>query len=155
MKNQLQYSRKDRISQNHKYLLIFVWKIHQGLRNGTDPEILRNYLEYSWNTDLRNHLLNEEILISSNLKTPHPVTDMLFQFHETFRNKVKQALNPNCEDISTALENLCILFIEMVRHEERKVKPYLIEQLREEILEEYDKDDHSVHPKFLPEFWKN
>lgn len=153
MNNQLKNQKKRGISSSHRHLLIIVWKIHQGIRNGTDKATLRAYLEHIWDTELRGHFLNEEIFISSNIKHNHAVTDTFFHRHGLFRKKVKQALDPQNENLVDTLENLCILLIEMVRYEERVLKPFLSNYVSDDLLEEYDEDDTVAHQGFLPQFW--
>jgi len=153
MNNQLKNQKRDRVSHSHRHLLGIVWKIHQGIRNGAENEILREYLQHVWNTELRDHFLHEEIFISSNIKHNHPVIDTFFQYHVLFRKKIKQALDPKKEDLKNTLENLCILLIEMVRYEERRLKPYLCQFVSEEMIAAYHENDDGEHQVFSPKFW--
>jgi regulatory protein YycI of two-component signal transduction system YycFG len=125
MKAQIHPTNMERISSPHRNLLKFVWKIHQGLRNDFEDQFLRKMVHNYWCQELKDHLYYEEISISTNLNNDDPIAKKFFQFHMLLRKRMVNVLDDQSSNLKDDLELLCLLLIEMVRYEEKHIKPYV------------------------------
>jgi hypothetical protein len=55
------------LSKEHHGSLLFGWKIKQGLRNGTDPKIIAQFIEWFWQNELQDHFKKEEQVLAAQI----------------------------------------------------------------------------------------
>jgi hypothetical protein len=105
-------------SREHHDVLLFVWKIRQGLRNEIPVERIIPYGHWYFETYMKDHFQTEEEGFKNIIPSSHP---MLVQMTEDHR-KIETAmagLSPTA--IASDLENLAALIETHIRFEERKL----------------------------------
>src|SRR5690606_21106480 len=144
------------LSREHHFGLLFCWKLRQGLKNGADLEVMRDYVRYFWNNILKEHCQEEEWLMERLL--PHDDTQRA-RLHE--EHKLIETLVELIEDGSPMNKDLFKVLdkdlVDHIRWEERELFPYLQTiapaddlELAGQLLE------HKHDPRldnFTPEFW--
>lgn len=144
------------LSREHHFGLLFSWKIKQGIARQADHQVLRNYVGYFWNHNLREHLEKEEAILQQIL----PVTDKLrgrvMQEHALIRSLVG-CLETEPENPVFLLETLQTFLKDHIRFEERIFFPYLEQQATPEQLQYIGllTQEHAGPPTddFEPAFW--
>jgi hemerythrin-like domain-containing protein len=113
------------LSRDHHEGLLFVWKIRQGLDNGTSIEKLRDYANWFWKNHIKAHFFQEEKLLLPVLPTGDPKAAKLISDHADIREIILTiGKEPERYDffwLSNLLES-------HIRFEERELFPY-VEQL--------------------------
>ncbi|WP_276498990.1 hemerythrin domain-containing protein [Pontibacter litorisediminis] len=146
------------LSREHHFGLLFAWKLRQGLKNGTDLEVLRAYVRYFWNNILKEHCQEEEWLLERLL--PHDDTQQarLQEEHkliEALIELIEQGSRMN-KDLFKVLEQD---LVDHIRWEERELFPYLQAMAHSDDLELAGQLlEHRHDPRvdtFTPEFWTN
>jgi hemerythrin-like domain-containing protein len=146
------------LSWEHHDGLVMALRLEKGLENGTNLEILKNYLEAKWNHGLKNHFESEENLLIQPIHyyepDSEPILEMLRQ-HKMITELVKSiAVSPN----NVNIEKFIATLREHIRFEERELFPY-IEALLEPELKDKIAQCLSIHyvkcdKGWDPEFWK-
>ena len=144
------------LSREHHFGLLFAWKLKQGLAKKVSLEILRKYVLYFWDKNLRKHLLAEEELLLYVLPENDTLQIQFLHEHELIRDLVQQI--ENREQLSELLiEALQILINDHIRFEERNFFPHLEQHCSPQKLEEIGKHLAEEHTEpdddFQPEFW--
>ncbi|MGV3539222.1 MAG: hemerythrin domain-containing protein [Rufibacter sp.] len=144
------------LSREHHFGLLFCWKIRQGLNKGTDLNLLRAYVRYFWDTILKAHCQEEEVLLARLLPQDHDVRLRLEEEHRLMEKLVDliQEGSPRNKDLFKVLDKDLTAHI---RWEERELFPYLQTLVPAEELELAAKLlAHEHEPRedtFTPEFW--
>jgi hemerythrin-like domain-containing protein len=146
------------LSWEHHDGLVIALRLEKGLENGTNLEILKNYLEAKWNHALRDHFLSEEsyLIQPVNYYEPDsaPIQEMLRQ-HELITKLVDTISDkPNKANI----EKFIAALRQHIQFEEKELFPY-IESLLEPELKDKIAQCLSIHyvkgdKGWDPEFWK-
>ncbi|NEM99099.1 hemerythrin domain-containing protein [Pontibacter burrus] len=144
------------LSREHHFGLLFCWKIRQGLKNGTDLEVLRSYVRYFWENILKEHCDEEEWLLERILKTDDTLRGRLAEEHKlihTIIELIKEG-SPMNKQLFEVLERD---LTDHIRWEERELFPYLQAVVDpEELASSADLLNHNHDPRqdnFTPEFW--
>lgn len=145
------------ILHHHHYLLLFAWKIKQGLINNSSSQLLRDYIKYFFNTSLSKHLQQEEEILLKELQENDHARKKLIFSHDTIRGKIEEILNTSAPE-PELLESFCKTLIEAVRYEENRFFPYLEEKLdglqNSWVKYQLAELDEEITDEFQPEFWK-
>lgn len=146
------------LSQEHHFGLLFCWKIREGLKNGTDLKVMRNYVCYFWSTILQEHCEEEEWLLKRLLPTSDTAQIRLKEEHRLLQDIIEiicegKHLNVTEDLFQTLQQDL----VDHIRWEERELFPYLQDVVSADELELTGKLlEHKHVPRkdtFTPEFW--
>lgn len=142
------------LSREHHLGLLFCWKINQGLKLQVETLRLKKYLNYFWDAHLKDHFLNEEVLLFNRIDVAvcrHAKTD-----HLAITMQIEKINNTNAE--ASVFKILVDMLANHIRFEERIVFPILETQLAGStlqgvalFLEREHKD--SFKDEFSDEFW--
>ena len=118
------------LSREHHDGLLFCWKIKQGLGNGTDAAMLRNFTMWYWRYHMNPHFLREEKILLPRI-SDHSLAGQLKKEHDDITDLIL-ALDKNPDK---DLFSILILFVtNHIRFEERHVFGYLEKILSEDQL---------------------
>jgi hypothetical protein len=121
--------------QNHDVLL-FVWRIRQGMIHGIPPSRIRQYCDWLWNNQLREHYDKEKTAFLTVLDPSDVFLTDVVNGIESIENKFEEvADNGSYFDISRLAE---IVYYH-VRFEERYFLPHIEKTLNDRQLEEIGK----------------
>lgn len=144
-----------KLSRDHHFSLLFSWKIRKGLKQGTDPGRIREYVKYFWETDMCAHFREEEEILFA------PLNDAFVQRaiddHRKIREMIGQLQSAiPAEAIAAQLGDLADAVDRHVRYEERELFPHLERELTEAQLEAIGAAMHAVaapREEYADEFW--
>ena len=144
------------LSREHHFGLLFCWKLRQGLKNGTDLEVMRAYVRYFWDNILKEHCQEEEWLLERVLPNDDTQRARLHEEHkllEALVELVEEGSRMN-KDLFRVLEQD---LNDHIRWEERELFPYLQAAAHSDDLELAGQLlAHKHDPRndtFTPEFW--
>lgn len=144
------------LSREHHFGLLFCWKLRQGLKNGTDPEVMRAYVRYFWDNILKEHCQEEEWLLERLLPTDDTQRLRLAEEHRLIQalvELIEEGSRMNKELFKVLDQDLT----DHIRWEERELFPYLQAIAPPDDLELAGKLlEHKHDPRadnFTPEFW--
>ncbi|WP_347160026.1 hemerythrin domain-containing protein [Pontibacter chitinilyticus] len=144
------------LSREHHFGLLFCWKLRQGLNNGTDLQVLRDYVRYFWDTILKDHCEEEEWLLQRLLPENDAQRIRMEEEHHLLYGIV-HLISHNKRLTRDLFETLQQDLNDHVRWEERELFPYLQATAPADELEQAGKlleYRHTVHTDtFTPEFW--
>lgn len=69
------------LSREHHEGLLAVWKIRQGLRNGTDTNTIARFVQWFWQEHLHTHFQQEETVLMP-LLPGEPLLHRMMEEHE-------------------------------------------------------------------------
>jgi hypothetical protein len=160
MKNAIAPQKRDKslvpLSREHHFGLLFCWKIRQGLKNGTDLELMRAYVRYFWETILKEHCEEEEWILKRVLRSDDTVRARLAEEHQLLHTIVDliNTGSPMNKELFKVLERD---LNDHIRWEERELFPYVQRMANPDELELTGKLlSHKHDPRldtFTPEFW--
>ncbi|HYG37157.1 MAG TPA: hypothetical protein VD908_01000 [Cytophagales bacterium] len=119
-------------TEEHNTILLFCWKIRQGLFQGTEPDLMVKYTQAFYRQFLFHHIEREEKYIFSKLPTYDPEILKLKKDHVMIERIII-----NIGTVSDTIRQLRLLASELRRHvliEERFFFERLEENLPEHIL---------------------
>jgi len=58
------------LSREHHFGLLFAWKVREGLKLNVETSRLNAYVNHFWEDHLKNHFLNEEVLLFNMINDP-------------------------------------------------------------------------------------
>lgn len=119
------------LSRDHHAGLLFCWKIKEGLKMDISFDRINSYISFFWNRHLKEHFVEEEILLFNQLdcsltrkgKCDHKVLTEWF-------NRAAQSGMAGEEEYYTFVE----LLINHIRYEEREIFPHLENEFAAETL---------------------
>lgn len=118
------------LSREHHDSLLFCWKIRQGLGNGTDTVMLRNYILWYWRHYMKAHFLQEEKVL-----LPYIADQTLALQLQKEHDDIKELIIVLDNDPDSNLFSILALFVSNhIRFEERYVFGYLENILSEDQL---------------------
>jgi hypothetical protein len=144
------------LSREHHFGLLFCWKIRQGLKNGTDLNLMRAYVRYFWETILKAHCEEEEWVLNRLLKTDDTVRARLEEEHQLLHSLVERINDgsPMNKELFKVLEQD---LTDHIRWEERELFPYLQAVAHSgdlELVGQLLRHKHDPRmDNFTPEFW--
>ena len=144
------------LSREHHFGLLFCWKIRQGLKNGTDLDLMRAYVRYFWENILKEHCAEEEWLLHRLLKKDDTIKERLAEEHRLLQTIVEliESGSPMNKELFKVLEKD---LNDHIRWEERELFPYVQAVANPDELELVGHLlSHKHDPRldtFTPEFW--
>jgi len=144
------------LSREHHFGLLFCWKLRQGLQNGSDLQVMRDYVRYFWDNVLKEHCYEEEWLLQRLLPDNNAMQIRIEEDHHLVHGIVHLICNrPRLtRDLFEALQQD---LNDHIRWEERELFSYLQTTAQSDELELAGKlleHRHPVHTdNFTPEFW--
>ena len=139
------------LSRDHHEGLLLVWKIRQGLRNGTDINLIADYTKWFWQKDLENHFREEEEILAPYLNG-EPMIKRMFEEHQLIQTRIHDE-NTVTEE---SLLQLATLVNDHIRFEERQLFPLAEKMITEEDLDAIEsqlKRDKKETGVWENEFW--
>jgi len=109
------------LSKDHHDGLLFAWKIKQGLKNGTDIDLIAEYVQWFWKNHLEEHFREEEQILAPHLPADNELLKQMFDEHENIEAMVH--INENIAD-AALLQTLAQAIDDHIRFEERQLFPY-------------------------------
>jgi len=144
------------LSKEHHYGLLFCWKLKQGVQKQAAPNILRSYVSYYWEKQLKQHFAREDSVLGHLLPQDHEIQQQLEQEHREIDQKVK-AIIQGVETSAADFTELAEILIRHIRFEERQFFPYLEQSLSTGQLEEIGRllpsGKMREEDDFSPAFW--
>lgn len=120
------------LSRDHHEALLFVWKIRQGLKNGTDPKIISEFVNWFWKNHLQEHFREEEQILAPWLPADNILLRRMLEDHQEIEAQIH--INENISD-SHLLEQIAEKVNDHVRFEERELFPFAEKQIPAERLD--------------------
>src|SRR5689334_19928221 len=105
------------LSREHHDGLLFVWKIRQGLKNGTSTEKLVRFAGWYWKNHIRPHFFQEEKIILP-LVPSSPLIERMKTEHDYIRELV---IDIDKDPLREDLVRLADLIERHIRFEEREL----------------------------------
>ena len=143
------------ISREHHATLLFCWKLRQGVKTEIEPERIRKYIGWFWETHLKPHFDTEERLLFT--ESDKQMIKKALDEHLEIFNQAKQA---NPKDTATAYQaflKLADLVDQHTRYEERELFPWIENNFEESrlitIRKTLDQEEHSALEDYQDEFW--
>ena len=126
------------LSKEHHEGLLFVWKIKQGLRNGTSHQLIAEFIQWFWKADLEDHFRKEEEILAPHLPQDHELVLQMLDEHQQLEALVRLCEMVSDEDIFLQLAdglNNHIRFEEstLFPFAERSIKPHVMKELATEL----------------------
>jgi len=144
------------LSREHHFGLLFSWKIRQGVAKNISREMVKSYVRYFWEKQLREHLSTEERLLATLLFPKDAMRVQLEEEHCELENKISEILSGN-NDSDKNLLYLADFLTQHIRFEEREMFPYLEQKFTPEQLagigDELMHRHAPANEEFTPEFW--
>jgi len=141
------------LSREHHDGLLFVWKINQGLANGTAVETICNYTRWFWANHIKPHFKDEEKVLIEFLPADNPLVMQMIKEHAQIRDLI---LSLDKEPDKNTLQILAEFLNNHIRFEERKLFVYAEETLTSEQLNSiYQQlaDEPHCDTEWKEEFW--
>ena len=143
------------LSREHHDGLLFVWKIKQGLSNGTSLTTLCNYTRWFWSNHMKPHFKDEEKVLVKYLPADNPLVSQMFDEHAYIRDVI---ISLDKDPDPNSLQSLAEYINNHIRFEERELFAYaeqtLTPQQLNEIYNELSNDSH-CETEWKDEFWVN
>lgn len=141
------------LSKEHHFDLLLVWKLRQGIKNGTAADRMASYTRYVYDQLIVSHFNDEEVLLFDRLREDDAMCRKARDHHRQLRALVSRITTGGNEDVSL-FKKLSDLLEEHVRYEERELFPYLEQQLSPATLSETEKKLEEGHKGFT-ESWED
>ena len=109
------------LSREHHNGLLFVWKIRQGLTNGTTIEMMCNYSRWFWINHIKPHFKDEEKVLIQFLPADNTLVRQMVAEHEQIRELI---ITLDKDQDEGGLKSLADLLEKHIRFEERKLFAY-------------------------------
>lgn len=138
------------LSRDHHHGLLLGWKIRQGLKYMTKPEVIAEYVAYFFKEALVPHFKEEETHVLRYLSDEDPYKQRTLKEHKDISALISQLSLRPVDD--AALLNLGEQMDSHIRFEERELFPYLQEALDDESLEKIGAAIASDHKPFVEDF---
>lgn len=144
------------LSRDHHFGLLFSWKIKQGIARNVDTIRIRDYLNFFWSQHLRDHFLDEEVLLFNRLDAEELCVQAK-KDHQQIVNLI-DAANAADQGDYLVYEKLISFLNDHIRFEERVVFPHLEKVLSESTLSSIgyflERQHHEFIDDYKDEFWR-
>jgi hemerythrin-like domain-containing protein len=140
------------LSREHHDGLMYVWKIREGLKNGTAISKLKQYTIWFWQQHIKPHFYQEEKILLPYIPANHELAIRVKKEHENIRELI---LNLDREADEKTFIQLCDLLNNHIRFEERQVFLFLEQTLPVEKLNNIylQLEQHPVCGIWEDQFW--
>jgi hemerythrin-like domain-containing protein len=129
------------LSREHHDGLLFVWKIRQGLANGTSLAAMCDYTKWFWTNHIKPHFKDEEKVLVKFLPDGNPMVNQMIDEHKQIRDMI---LTLDKEPDKNSLEQLADFLNNHIRFEERELFAYAEKELTPDQL-------HSIYQQLAAE----
>ncbi len=144
------------LSRDHHYGLLFSRRIKQGVNKKADTLRMKNYVNYFWVQHLKDHFLDEEVLLFNRYDSEESCVQAL-KDHQIIVDLIEE-LNKADHGDYTVYEKFYTFLDRHIRFEERIVFPHLEKIISESTLSSIgyflEKQHHEFVDDFKDEFWK-
>lgn len=120
------------LSREHHEGLLFGWKIKQGLQNGTDHQVIANFIQWFWEADLQEHFRKEEQILAIHLPQDNELVLRMMDEHQQLEALIQICAMVNDEDIFLQLADG---LHNHIRFEERVLFPFAEKEILSSELE--------------------
>ena len=148
------------LSWEHHDGLVFVFRLQQGIKNNSDPSIIKEYILHTWDNALIHHFWQEEQCLNRVLEKTEEGREILHQMlddHSHFQKEMEYFRSEGNPDIKRILD-FADRLNKHIRFEERDLFPFLEKAIEPAILEEigqFLKEHHEKPDKcWADTFWK-
>ena len=146
------------LSREHHDGLLFVWKIKQGLSNGTSLATLCSYTRWFWSNHMKPHFKDEEKVLVKFLPADNPLVSQMFNEHAHIREGI---ISLDKDPDPNLLQSVVEYINNHIRFEERELFAYAEQTLTpgqlNEIYNELPNDSHCetdpIAIGWKDEFW--
>jgi iron-sulfur cluster repair protein YtfE (RIC family) len=146
------------LSWEHHDGLVVAFRLQQGLKKGTPPNVLKNYILHVWETVLKNHFWQEEEIINPHLEQSRKglqIKEQMMDDHIEFRKKI-DTLEHNSAG-ADQIGALAEILNRHIRFEERQLLPFIETNISATELEKmgiFLREHHATtHHNWHPAFW--
>jgi len=128
------------LSRDHHDGLLTVWKVRQGLKNGTPCSVITAFILHQNSVHLQPHFIAEEKWLFPTLNSKDGLRKIAEQQHEELRKFVEEFSAPandqpeSIETLHKRFEKFAALLDEHIRFEERVLFPHIEISLSEQEL---------------------
>jgi hemerythrin-like domain-containing protein len=140
------------LSKEHHEGLLFAWKIKQGLRNGTEPKVISEFIQWFWKNDLKEHFRKEEEVLAPHLPK---YNELVVQMMDEHKELVK--LIHLCKEVwdDDSFLHLADGINNHIRFEERELFPFAEKVIPAEKMEVIYQQlvQEKPHSHWENEFW--
>lgn len=141
------------LSREHRFGLLCVWKIRQGVSKGVDYRRILNYINYFWKESLSRHFETEDRVL------PEMENAILQNQMEQEHSQIRKLISHiNASDDKQLLLDFANALQNHIRFEERVVFPEYEQNLSDEQMTEIGKQLSDSGQKgideYPDEFWK-
>lgn len=144
------------LSRDHHYGLLFSWKLKQGISKKADTSRMKNYVNFFWEQHLKDHFLDEEVLLFNRFESEEPCARAK-KDHEQIINLI-EGINSAEQGNYIVFDKLVSFLDQHIRYEERVVFPHLESIISDSTLSSIgyflEKQHHDFVDDFKDEFWK-
>jgi hemerythrin-like domain-containing protein len=142
-------------SREHHFMLLFCWKIRQGLKTGVTVERLRKYVQYFSQQHLQPHFREEELILFAPVKDNQ--VQRAIHEHKYIAQQI-QGLTGFKNSERKDLEKIADMVDDHVRYEERVLFPHIERKLSKEQLEYIGNliqkyHSSSLQDEYVDQFW--
>lgn len=119
------------LSRQHNSVLLFCWKIRQGVNKDVAFGRIGHYIKYYWEKFLKVHFHEEESFLFK--AAPGDVCNKAIDQHIAIEQSIN-AVTSSLTDHAESFRTLADLVEQHVRYEERELFPHLEKQLGADVL---------------------
>ena len=140
------------LSRDHHHGLLLSWKIRKGFSMNINPKRIKDYVDWFWISQLKDHFILEETYVFPLLGNNHPLIKKALSEHNKIQNLIEDS-----SDIITSLYALEEVLEAHIRFEERilfqEIQKTTTPEIYHESLLTHDQNlDCHIWPD---EFWKS
>ena len=106
------------LSREHHEVLLFVWKIRQGIRYEIVINRITAFIDWFWQHHLAQHFKKEEEVVPQLLPEGHLLVQQMFSEHQEIKRQLEKV--QTMKDADT-IEQMAQLIYDHIRFEERKL----------------------------------
>ena len=140
------------LSREHHEGLLLGWKINQGLKNGTDHQLIAQYIQRFWDNELSDHFKKEEQVLAIHLPPNNVLVIKMVADHEEIEALIRViAMIPD----EAAFTQLAEVLSNHIRFEERELFPFAEKAIAAETLAAIQQvlEEKKAVLKWDNEFW--
>lgn len=141
------------LSRDHHDGLLLVWKIRQGLKNGTPLNDIAQYVQWFWQHHLQEHFQQEEALLAPRLPADNELLLQMLDEHQNIEGLLH--INEQIADEALLIQ-IADALNDHIRFEERQLFPFAEKYIPVEELNAIHaslSQEKKECPKWENEFW--
>lgn len=141
------------LSREHHDGLQFIWKIRQGIENGTPLATISKYVSWFWHNHIRPHFHDEENVLLQHLPADNPLVQQMVDEHAQIRDLI---ISIDQEAQASTINELADFLYKHIRFEERQLFAYAEKELSPDQLNSIFNqlsEEHGCDTEWKEEFW--